>query len=611
MSENKKYGYTGKGLRVDLTTGKITVEPTFPRFDGYIGGTAFGYKVFWDEVPPETDCYAPENKLVIAPGPLSGTGAICSGRTAITTLWPTAWPRSLIASAHVGGELAHKLKFAGWDFVIIEGEAKSPVYLYIHNEKVEIRDASAAWGQGTRRSAEVLAKETTPEASFGVIGQAGENLVPMSNMMVDKSHSAGGLGSVMGKKHLKGIVVYGNQAIHIHADPKEWEELIDSHRKILGAHTHSIVSRKPHPMFEYHTPASRWFFPSLLKDLMKPVSREACLVGSQTMDDLGLWCNYGQLHRDFCTMYTKGYFKKYLPEEEYKSIDWSKIDNPDPRILQDILPRIAYRKGEFGRWMGETTPVMLEHFGLTEDEWKKNHDTLYWSVGHPKHHGNENDGQIGTVLNCMYNRDPMSHGHINFSTSGLPLELQREIAAKFWGDGSAVDGIGDYRPTNKYKMIRLRWVIARKELHDMLGICSWTAPWELSPLRERGYIGDIEMESKVFKAVTGISMTQDELDKAGLRAFLLQRLYTMRQLKTKDMRHVHDRYPDWIFDDAKGRAPFTKGTIRMEHDDIEKSFDLFFELMDFDVKTGAPTEKCLNEYGLAKAVPVMKKEGLL
>ena len=62
----------------------------------------------------------------------------------------------------------------------------------------------------------------------------------------------------MGKKHLKGIVVYGNQAIHIHADPKEWEELIDSHRKILGAHTHSIVSRKPHPMFEYHTPASRW-----------------------------------------------------------------------------------------------------------------------------------------------------------------------------------------------------------------------------------------------------------------------------------------------------------------------------------------------------------------
>lgn len=212
----------------------MTVEPTFPRFNGYIGGTAFGYKVFWDEVPPETTCESPDNKLVIAPGPLSGTGAICSGRTAITTLWPTSWPRSLIASAHVGGELAHKLKFAGWDYVIIEGESKQPVYLYIENSKVELRDASAAWGQGTRRAAEILAKETTPEASVGVIGPAGEHLVPMSNMMVDKSHSAGGLGSIMGRKKLKGIVVFGDQAIHIHAGPKEWENLVDSHRKILG-----------------------------------------------------------------------------------------------------------------------------------------------------------------------------------------------------------------------------------------------------------------------------------------------------------------------------------------------------------------------------------------
>ena len=67
MSETKKrYGYTGKGLRVNLTTGKFTVEPTFPRFNGLIGGTAFGYRVLWDEVPPDTDCYSPENKVVIA-----------------------------------------------------------------------------------------------------------------------------------------------------------------------------------------------------------------------------------------------------------------------------------------------------------------------------------------------------------------------------------------------------------------------------------------------------------------------------------------------------------------------------------------------------------------
>lgn len=701
MSETKKrYGYTGKGLRVNLTTGKFTVEPTFPRFNGLIGGTAFGYRVLWDEVPPDTDCYSPENKVVIAPGPLSGTGAICSGRTALTTLWPTSWPQSLIASAHVGGEIAHKMKYAGWDFIIIEGEAKKPCYLYIHNDHVELRDAHFVWNQGTKRSYAMIAQETNADASIGVIGPAGENLVPMSNMMFDKSHSAGGVGSIFGKKNLKAIVVRGDQAIHIHAKPQEWEALMDSHRAILGAHTQTVVSRVPSPLFEYSSPSSRWsglpgrvwgaanppvvingdirdvnhiayrtcsaefylgpslwkyhvrttgcyacpircysvirdeetaakykvdpiteqtclalwgrwFFPSLINDLEKPVSREACLVGSQTLDDLGIWCNYGQLHRDFVYFLKKGYWKKYLSEEEYKEIPWDKFENPDPSALQDILPRIAYRKGEFGRWLGETTPKILEHFGLAESAWQKDHDTLYWAHGHPKHHSNEDDGQIGCVLNSLYNRDPMSHGHINFTRCGLPIDVQKRIGEKFWGSPDTVDAIGDYTPTNIYKMKRLQWVVARKELHDMLGICSWTAPWEVSPLREKGYIGDIEMESKVFRAVTGIEMTQDDLDKAGLRAFILQRLYTMRQLKSRNPRQDHDQYPEWIFWDPKDKAPFTKGTIRMERSDIEKSFDLFYGLMDFDVKTGAPTEKSLKEYGLDFALSTMKQEGLM
>lgn len=238
-------------------------------------------------------------------------------------------------------------------------------------------------------------------------------------------------------------------------------------------------------------------------------------------------------------------------------------------------------------------------------------NTLYWAHGHPKHHSNEDDGQIGCVLNSLYNRDPMSHGHINFTRCGLPIDVQKRIGEKFWGSPDTVDAIGDYTPTNIYKMKRLQWVVARKELHDMLGICSWTAPWEVSPLREKGYIGDIEMESKVFRAVTGIEMTQDDLDKAGLRAFILQRLYTMRQLKSRNPRQDHDQYPEWIFWDPKGKAPFTKGTIRMERSDIEKSFDLFYGLMDFDVKTGAPTEKSLKEYGLDFALSTMKQEGLM
>ena len=141
----KRYGYTGQGLRVNLTTGQITKEPTFPRFKDEIGGTALGYRVFWDEVPPSTQPQDEANKIVIAPGPFSGSGALCSSRTSITTIYPTIYPMPMIASAHIGGDLAAKMKLAGYDFIIVEGKSDKPVYLYINNDSAELRDASCVW----------------------------------------------------------------------------------------------------------------------------------------------------------------------------------------------------------------------------------------------------------------------------------------------------------------------------------------------------------------------------------------------------------------------------------------------------------------------------------
>ena len=98
MSEAKKYGWTGQGLRINLTTGEITKVPTQK---DWIGGTALGYKIFWDEVPPKTQAFDEANKIVIAPGPLTGTGAVCSGRTSVTTMYPTTYPIHEIGSAHL------------------------------------------------------------------------------------------------------------------------------------------------------------------------------------------------------------------------------------------------------------------------------------------------------------------------------------------------------------------------------------------------------------------------------------------------------------------------------------------------------------------------------
>lgn len=696
MSEAKKYGWTGQGLRINLTTGEITKVPTQK---DWIGGTALGYKIFWDEVPPKTQAFDEANKIVIAPGPLTGTGAVCSGRTSVTTMYPTTYPIHEIGSAHLGGDLGAKMKYAGYDFIVIEGKAKEPVYVYVNNDDVQIRKANHIWGEGTRRAAALINQETSPTASVTVIGPAGENLLPMSVIINAKSHTGGGIGGVWGSKNLKGLAIDGDQPIHIAADKEEWEKLVNRNKELLGALTQTVVSRYPHPLFEYHSLNSRWsgmpgkqwgaanppinvpldtrrlskmafrtnageFFLGdrewarhvrnngcfacpircypVIKDTataakynVHPITEQTCggllfpiffypnlknhpernieiaIVGSQLMDDLGLWCNYGQLQRDMIVMYQDGYWKKLLSKEEYDSLPWKKIDDVDASAMQDFLPRIAYRKGEFGKWLGETTPVMLDHFGIPVKTWSDDHRTLYWSNGHPKHHTNEDDGQLGCVLNCMWNRDPMAHAHVNFTRSGLPIKEMKHIAKVTWGDESAVDQIGDYTPTNTYKMKRLQWVIARTELHNMLGLCSWMAPWEYCPDEKNQYVGDPNMEAKIFSAVTGVNKTGDDLDKDGIRAWMLQRVYTMRQLGSSNMRKDHDLVPGWIYTDPKDRKPFTKGTVRMDPDDINKSFDIFFEQVGCDKETGVPTTDTLKAYRLDFVIPVLQKESLI
>ena len=119
------------------------------------------------------------------------------------------------------------------------------------------------------------------------------------------------------------------------------------------------------------------------------------------------------------------------------------------------------------------------------------------------------------------------------------------------------------------------------------------------------------MEAKIFSAVTGVNKTGDDLDKDGIRAWLLQRVYTMRQLGSPNMRKDHDMVPGWIYTDPKDRKPFTKGTVRMDPDDISKSFDIFFEQVGCDKETGVPTTDTLKAYRLDFVIPVLQKEGLI
>lgn len=335
------------------------------------------------------------------------------------------------------------------------------------------------------------------------------------------------------------------------------------------------------------------------------------MVGMHMADDLGLWCNYGQIQRDFMKLYYTSKIKEKLDEKEFKSYSWDKYEKGDPTFLFELMPRIAKKEGELGIALGLGTGYMLERWGIPESEWKEDKELVYWHLGFPKHHANEDAGQCGVIINTQYNRDCQCHSHCNFVRNGLPIDVQKRLAAEIWGSPDAVDPIGAYTPMNVYKARMAKWSVIRKELHDSLSICNWMGPWVASPLKERGYRGDDSLESMFYSLGTGDKKSRQELDQAGERIFNLHRALTIRDMGTKEMRKAHDVIPAWVFKDPSGKPPLTKGTIHMDKEDIKKAMDMYYEEMGWDKETGAPAASTYQKLGLAKVAEELGKKGLL
>jgi aldehyde:ferredoxin oxidoreductase len=226
------HGWIGKLLRVDLTSGKIAVEALDPALARqYIGARGLGTKLMYDEVDPRVDPLSPENKIMFVSGPLTGTFAPAAGRYNVVTKGPLT---GTIAASNSGGNWGPELKFAGYDLVIVEGKAASPVYLWIQDDKVEIRDARHLWGQQVPETTEALYAETAADAKVACIGPAGENLSMIAAIMNDMHRAAGrtGVGAVMGSKNLKAIVVRGTGAVTV-ADKAAFVDAVSRISKML------------------------------------------------------------------------------------------------------------------------------------------------------------------------------------------------------------------------------------------------------------------------------------------------------------------------------------------------------------------------------------------
>ena len=199
--------YYEKIARINLTTGEIKVEPLDIKVaQKFIGGRGLGTKILYDEGVATVDPLSPENKLVYITGPMTGSNSPSSGRYMVVTKSPLT---GMIACANSGGIWGAKLKFAGWDALIVEGQAPDWCYLNIVDDKIEILDAREYLGVLSEEMDDKLKEKHGADCSVLNIGPAGEKQVLLAAVMNDKDRAAGrsGTGAVMGSKKLKAIVV--------------------------------------------------------------------------------------------------------------------------------------------------------------------------------------------------------------------------------------------------------------------------------------------------------------------------------------------------------------------------------------------------------------------
>ena len=220
-------GYAGRVIRIDLTAGHVSVKELDEGFARqYIGGTGFAARILWDEVGPEVDPLSPENRLVVAVGPLTGTAFPPAGRYMMAAKSPLT---GIWGESHAGGHFGPELKFAGYDMIVFQGRSPKPVYLLIDDDRVELKSAEHLWGKDTRETTHMLWEELGDKSfKIACIGQAGENLVRISAVISEMNRAAArtGIGAVWGSKRLKAIAVRGSGGVEV-ADPERFMQVVD------------------------------------------------------------------------------------------------------------------------------------------------------------------------------------------------------------------------------------------------------------------------------------------------------------------------------------------------------------------------------------------------
>ncbi len=611
-----KYGYTGKVLRINVTTGRITKEELSDKdAKQYLGGRGLGAKYLFDELKPGTDPLGPDNKLYFVTGPLTATGAQSSSRWMVVTKSPLSG--AFIRSTG-GGAFGQELKSTGFDLFIIEGKAPRPTTIFINNDTVEFKDASHLWGTAldTGTVQDMIIKELGDEKiQVACIGPAGENGTLFAAIMnLRRSASRGGVGTVMGSKNIKAIAVRGTNEVAV-ADRERLNtvtrDMVATARQhpVYGGFSHHGSSGITALMHEIGMHPVKNFqsghmddFSGLTTDKMdqifiKDVSCARCFVhcGSilqvkdgpykgngvegpeyETMwgfganilnTDLGFVVAANKLCDDYgidtiaagvslsfaMELYEKGIVSK-------KDLDGIELTWGNHRAAYQLLEKMVKREG-IGDVLALGTRKAAEKIGRGAEQYAMQVKGLEIPAYEPR-------GAKAHGLNIATSTIGASHmtGYGMQELFGIPEQVDR----------FAVEGKGALTRQNQDKTAT----------YDSLVVCGFPACF--------GWISP-EIYAQLLVAATGIEEFGDVsyLIKAGERIYNLERLFNMREgLQRKD-----DYLPERFITE-----PMPDGASKGQIFEMDRLLDDYYQARGWDIKTGVPTKAKLEELDLAAIV---------
>ena len=616
-------GYNGKILRVDLERESIEVEePQEILYSRYLGGGTLALYYLLRELKPKSDPLRPENILVFAGSVISGTPAVGLSRFSVAAKSPLTCG---FGEAEAGGWWIPELKFAGFDAIVIKGRARKPVYLWIHDGKAEIRDATHLWGKFSKETQDEIRKELGDErVRIALIGPAGEKLINIACILNDLKHANGrtGLGAVMGSKNLKAIAVRGKKRMEV-ADKEavkrltKWlkdtyEEPYFSIGNLGTSRVTTMLSEQGIlPTLNFRegsfAEADAISGETMAKTIL--VRRGTCYgcfvrckrevqVGEpyfvdpiyggpeyETVAAFGSMCGIGDLKaiskaNQLCNAYgldtisTGGlisfamecYETGILTKKETEGID---LCFGNVEAMLRVVEMIGKREG-LGDTLAEGISPAAEKFGKGAERFAMHVKGMPIPFHEPR-------GKVGVGLGYAVSAtgpDHMEFPHDPFWATEAGISLLRPL-----GILEPVD-VFDLGPQKVRIFIYLQqyW-----NLLNSLGICMFTAK-PFGPQTINGIVDYV-------KSVTGWETSLFDLLKVGERHANMARIFNLREGLTAET----DTLPDRFFQPMEG-GPL-KGK-KIDREQFSKALETYYEMMGWDPETGVPKRGKLAELDL-------------